>query len=137
MRKNIVIILAFFHQKEVEVMLKQARITAREANLKIVSEVWVPGSYEVPLALKRELKKNHVDGAVVLGIIERGETKHGLVMGLVVHSAIVQLELETNKPVGKGILGPEIKFEQVTGRLNPYAKQAVLAVKVMLEVKNR
>lgn len=134
MRKRIAIIAATFHEEEAETMLKAAEGTALTSGLTIAKKVRVPGCYEIPLALKRVLREKDIDGAVVLGIIERGETKHGLVMGLVVHTAIVQLELETGKPVGKGILGPEIKSGQITGRLKPYAKQAVLAVKVMLEV---
>ena len=69
---------------------------------------------------------------MVLGIIERGETKHGLVMGQAVISALIQLQLEKMKPIGIGILGPEILPNQIESRLLTYAKKAVEAVKVML-----
>jgi len=84
--------------------------------------------------LKRTFALKNIDGAVILGIIEKGETKHGLVMGIVVHSAIIQLELETGKPVGMGILGPEILPKQIPLRLKPYAKRAVLALATMLTI---
>lgn len=129
---NIALVLGSFHKKEVEEMLDEARNMAKEAGLNIVEEVWVPGSYEKPLAIQRLLKRDDVDGVVALGIIERGETKHGLVMGQVVHEAIVRLELEYSKPVGIGILGPEILPEQIPPRARPYARAAVLAVKAML-----
>lgn len=54
------------------------------------------------------LSNNNVDGAVALGIIESGETKHGLVMANSVINAIIQLQLEFMKQIGVGILGPEI-----------------------------
>ena len=114
-------------------MLNEARKVAKENNLKIVEEIWVTGSYEKPLALKRVLKKKNIAGAVLLGIIERGETKHGLVMGQVVMQAVVNLELEFMKPVGIGILGPEILPEQINPRLLPHARQAVLAVVKMIK----
>jgi 6,7-dimethyl-8-ribityllumazine synthase len=133
MSKNIAIILGEFHKKEVTEMLNEARKVVKETNLKIVEEIWVNGSYEKPLALKRILKKKNIAGAVLLGIIERGETKHGLVMGQVVMQAVVNLELEFMKPVGIGILGPEILPEQIPSRLLPHARQAVLAVLKMLE----
>lgn len=132
MAKNIGLILGEFHKTEVEEMFKEARNTARETGLNIIEEIWVPGSYEKPLALKRLLAKKEVDGAVVLGIIERGETKHGLVMAHVVMDAIVRMELEFMKPVGIGILGPEILPEQIPSRLKPYARDAVKAAATML-----
>ncbi len=132
-QKRISIVATSFHKKHVEVMLAEARKACREVNLTIANELWVPGSLETPLALKRELTSKSVDGAVVLGIIERGETKHGLVMGMAVISAIIEIQLVTGKPVGVGILGPEITPNQFKPRLKPYARDAVLAVREMLK----
>ena len=115
-------------------MVDDAKKTALEENLHVAAEVWVPGCYEVPLALKRLFSAKNIDGAVILGIIEKGETKHGLIMGQVVHDAIVRLELETGKPVGLGILGPEILLKQVPSRAKLYAKKSVLALKSMLTI---
>ena len=129
MSKKIVIILGSFHQYEVNEMLNEARKTAKENDLEILAEIWVPGSIEKPLALKKAFLEYNPDAAVVLGIIERGETKHGLVMGQAVASAIINLQLEFLKPVGMGILGPEILPDQIQSRLLPYARAAVLAVK--------
>lgn len=133
MSKNIAIIATSFHKEEVEVMVKEAKRTAEEEKLKIVKEIWVPGCYEVPLTLKRLFAARNIDGAVILGIIEKGETKHGMVMGIVVHDAILKVELETGKPVGLGILGPEILLKQVSSRAKLYSKKSVLALKAMLE----
>ena len=133
--KKVALVLGSFHKKEVEKMLVEARKVAKENNLEIVKEVWVPGSMEKPLAIKRLLKSGDIDGIVALGIIERGETKHGLVMGQAVISAIINLQLEFMKPIGVGILGPEILPEQIPSRLLPYVRGAVLAVKEMLENK--
>ncbi len=133
MTKNIAIILGEFHKKEVVEMLNEARKVAAENNLTIAEEIWVNGSYEKPLALKRVLMKENIDGAIALGIIERGETKHGLVMGHTVMQSILNLELEYMKPVGIGILGPEILPSQIPSRLLPTAQKAVLAVARMLE----
>lgn len=129
---NIALILGSFHKDQVEEMLDEARKAASELSLNIIAEIWVPGSYEKPLALKRLLMREDIDAVAVLGIIERGETKHGLVMAEVVMKKIVDLELEYMKPVGIGILGPEILPNQVPSRLRPYAKEAVKAVKEML-----
>src|SRR3989338_10718768 len=134
MLKNIVIIATEFHKESMQIMVKEAKTAAADHGLKLIKEIWVPGCYEVPLALKRLFSAKNIDGAVILGIIEKGETKHGLIMGQVVHDAIVRLELETGKPVGLGILGPEILLKQVPSRAKLYAKKSVLALKAMLTI---
>lgn len=133
MAKNIAIVATSFHKEHMKLMVDDAKKTAQEERLRVVKEVWVPGCYEIPLTLKRLFASDDIDGAVVLGIIEKGKTKHGLVMGLVVHNAIVALELETGKPVGLGILGPEILPEQIPSRLKQYAKRSIVTLKAMLE----
>ena len=118
-------------------MLAQAHETAMHEGLQLDEPIWVPGSMEKPLALKKALKRAAIAGAVTLGIIERGETGHGLVMAQGVIKSIIDLQLDTMKPVGIGILGPEITQEQIQSRLQPYARGAVLAVSSMLrETKN-
>jgi 6,7-dimethyl-8-ribityllumazine synthase len=89
MSKNIAIVLGSFHKSKVDQMLEEARVTAKECELNIIAEHWVHGSMEKPLALKRLLQQEQVDGALALGIIEKGETKHGLVMGYAVINAII------------------------------------------------
>lgn len=133
MSKRIAMLMGSFHKANVERMLVEAKAAAATAGLDVISEVWVPGSLEKPLALKRLLLRSDIDGAVVLGIIERGATKHGLVMGEVVMQAIIDLQLQTMKPVGVGILGPEILPDQIEPRLLPYAKAATEALAVMLK----
>jgi 6,7-dimethyl-8-ribityllumazine synthase len=132
MPKRIAVVLGEFHKKELTQMLEETRKVAAENNLEIVEEVWVHGSIEKPLALKRLLQRDDIDGAVVLGIIEKGGTKHGFVMGQVVYQAIIDLQLEFMKPIGLGILGPGIEPDQVESRLNPYAREATIALVGML-----
>ncbi|CAO3430547.1 6,7-dimethyl-8-ribityllumazine synthase [Azospirillum doebereinerae] len=130
--KNIGIVLGRFHRREVEEMLDEARAVAARRQLGIVAEVWVPGSMEKPLAIKRLLMRDDVAGAVALGIIERGETEHGNVMGHAVIKSLIDLQLEFLKPVGVGILGPGINPSQIPPRTRPYAAAAVEAVAELL-----
>ena len=132
MASSIAIVAGSFHKELVEKMVEEARITASENDL-IVEEVsWVPGSMEVPLQLKHLLLRESIDGAVVLGIIEKGETDHGFVMGTAVTKGIIDLQLTSMKPVGYGIIGPGAEDQHIRERLAPYARKAVLAVGTML-----
>lgn len=129
---QIAIVIGSFHRRQAEIMLESALDTAATRGLMVTDLVWVPGSMEKPLALKRLLLEPSVDGAVVLGMIEQGQTAHGRVMGQAVINAILNLQLDLMKPIGVGILGPEIQPGQIQERLVPYARDAVLAVHTML-----
>lgn len=134
MSKNIAVILGSFHKNESLEMLEEVNSFCEDNDLVIVKEVWVPGSMEKPLALKSLLARKDIDGAVVLGIIEKGETKHGFVMAQSVIDAIINIQLEYMKPVGVGILGPEITHDQIPERVRPYAKAAVKAMNIMFDI---
>ena len=113
-------------------MLKFAIDEASSNNWEVSEVVWVPGSMELPLQIKRLLLRESIEGVIVLGIIEKGETDHGLVMGQAVTKSIIDLELLSMKPVGFGIIGPGAEEEQIDKRLEIHAKQAVKAVSEML-----
>jgi 6,7-dimethyl-8-ribityllumazine synthase len=130
---RIAVVVGKFHEGQAKRMVAEVkRFCAKHAH-SIASIVWVPGSMEKPLALKRLLDRPDVDGAVALGIIERGETAHGTVMANAVISNIIRLQIDFDKPIGIGILGPEIFPSQIEPRVASYARHAVEAVHHMLE----
>ena len=118
-----------FHRKEIEAMLEHALDEANKHSIEIVEVIWVPGSMEVPLALNRVIAD--YDGAICLGIIEKGETLHGSAMGNAVIKSVVDLQLAHNKPIGLGIIGPGAEVHHIEPRLEPHARAAVNAVNVM------
>ncbi|MDC0526449.1 6,7-dimethyl-8-ribityllumazine synthase [Euryarchaeota archaeon] len=132
MVKSIAIVAGSYHKKHIEKMVDEARIIASDNDLIIEEVKWVPGSMEMPLQIKRLFLRESIDGAVVLGIIEKGKTEHGFVMGQVVIRSLIDLQLASMKPIGFGIIGPGAKPEDIDERLLPYAKNSVLAVNEML-----
>ncbi|MDE0707200.1 MAG: 6,7-dimethyl-8-ribityllumazine synthase [Candidatus Poseidoniales archaeon] len=129
---NLGIVCGAFHREYVEKMLEYACDEAEVKNWEVAEVAWVPGSMEAPLALDRMLQNEDVHGAVVLGIIERGQTDHGLVMGQSVTKAIIELQISHNKPIGLGIIGPGAEPEHIEPRLEPHARAAVGAVAAMI-----
>ena len=129
---NLGIVCGSFHREYVEKMLEYACDEAEMKSWKVAEVTWVPGSMEAPLALDRMLQSEGVHGAVVLGIIERGQTDHGLVMGQSVTKAIIELQISHNKPIGLGIIGPGAEPEHIEPRLEPHARAAVGAVAAMV-----
>ena len=130
---NLGLVCGAFHRKQVERRLEYAHDEAEAKNWEVVEVAWVPGSMEAPLALERMLQNEDVHGAVVLGIIERGETEHGLVMGQSVTRAVIDLQISHNKPIGLGIIGPGADPEHIEPRLEPHARAAVGAVAAMVD----
>jgi len=130
---QVAIVLGSFHSDEMEVMLAAAKDEFEAKGLAMHSVVRVPGAYEKPLAAKRLLLRKEVAGVVVLGIIERGETAHGRVMGQSVSDALIRLQLEFMRPIGIGIIGPGAEPSHVERRLESYARAAVAAVSAMLQ----
>ena len=122
-----------FHKEEIQRMLEYAENEANFNVAEISKIIWVPGSMEVPLALNRLLEDNEVDAAIALGIIERGETQHGLVMGQAVTRSIIELQIKFDKSIGLGIIGPGAEKHHIEPRLEPHARSAVDAVIKMSE----
>ena len=117
-----------FHKEEIQRMLEYAENEANINGAEISKIIWVPGSMEVPLALNRLLEDNEVDAVIALGIIERGETQHGLVMGQAVTRSIIELQIKFDKSIGLGIIGPGAEKHHIEPRLEPHARSAVNAV---------
>ena len=128
---NIAIVCGSFHKNEVSKMLEWASDEASQQGLTLTDVVWVPGAMEVPLALNRLLARDDIQGAACLGIIEKGHTQHGLAMGQSVMTSIIELQIEWDKPVGLGIIGPGAESEHIGPRLEPHARAAVAAISAM------
>jgi 6,7-dimethyl-8-ribityllumazine synthase len=72
-----------------------------------VDVVWVPGSYEVPLAAKRLALSGRYDAVIALGAVIRGATAHFDYVAGGVASGISTVALETNLPVVFGVITTE------------------------------
>jgi 6,7-dimethyl-8-ribityllumazine synthase len=76
-------------------------------DLGAVDVVWVPGSYEVPLAVKRLALSGRYDAVIALGAVIRGATAHFDYVAGGVASGISAVALETNLPVVFGVITTE------------------------------
>ena len=121
------IVVGQFHRDIAEGMLQAAKDEIDQSGAVLAHTVWIPGSYEAPLAAKHLLKQASIDIVVVLGFIHKGETLHGEVMGRVVHQSLVDLSLQYEKPIGIGIIGPGATQDQAKTRHCTYARDAIRA----------
>ncbi len=128
MTSSISAICAAYHREQVSNMLASAQAEALHHDLEIASVVWVKGTLEIPLMVDRVLESDEIAGAICLGIIEKGETDHGLVIGQAVIKTLVELQLIHDKPIGVGIIGPSAEPHHLGSRLEPHARNAVQAL---------
>ena len=76
---------------------------ALEAAGATVTEIRVPGSFELPVASKVALE-NGADAVVALGVIIRGGTPHFEYVSAAATDGLTRVALDTGKPVGFGVL---------------------------------
>lgn len=69
-----------------------------------VDVVWVPGAFELPVALSRALRSGRYRVAVALGAVIRGETPHFDFISAEATRGLGAIALETGVPVGFGLL---------------------------------
>ena len=124
------IVVSEFNFDITQMMLEQARTHARFLGLEITKEVFVPGVFDMPLAIKELVKRKDVDGVVTLGAVIEGETEHDQIVIQQASRKITDLAVEFDKPVSLGISGPGMTRLQAQDRIEK-AKSAVEAVAKM------
>ncbi|MEM2787486.1 MAG: 6,7-dimethyl-8-ribityllumazine synthase, partial [Archaeoglobaceae archaeon] len=101
-----------------------------------VSEIIrVPGTFDIPIAVKKMLEKGNVDAVVAIGCVIEGETEHDEIVAQHASRKIVDLSIEYGKPVTLGISGPGMGRIAAAERVD-YAKRAVeAAVKLVKRLR--
>tara|TARA_Y100000817_G_C16832800_1_gene534287 strand:- start:1013 stop:1438 length:426 start_codon:yes stop_codon:yes gene_type:complete len=67
-----------------------------------VSILDVPGIYEIPIAIRKNIKK--FDGFIALGCVIKGKTPHFNLISTSTFNIIQKLSINFNKPIGNGII---------------------------------
>jgi 6,7-dimethyl-8-ribityllumazine synthase len=103
---KIAIVVSRFNQFISERLLEGAldalrKVGAAEADLAVYK---VPGSFEVPLIVKKVAASGKADGILCLGALIRGDTPHFDFLGAEVTKGLAQVALDEGVPVSFGIL---------------------------------
>jgi 6,7-dimethyl-8-ribityllumazine synthase len=72
-----------------------------------VTEVWVPGAFELPLIAKAFAESGEVDAVMCLGCVIRGETAHFEHVAGQAAAGIQRVALDTGVPIIFGVLTTE------------------------------
>ena len=100
MNKKILIILANYYKDIGDGLLKSALENIPKSNrVKIIK---VPGVFEIPVTISKNLKK--FDAFLALGCVIKGQTPHFDFISQASTNAIMDISVSQKKPIGNGII---------------------------------
>ncbi len=122
-----------FHWDIVGQMVEYAKRHADFLEADVVEEKIVPGSFELPFAAKKLAEKDEIDAVVALGAVIEGDTGHHETVMQQASRKLMDLSLESGKPVSLGVSGPGETRMEAEERIDEYARRAVEAAVKTLE----
>jgi len=90
-------------------------LTRHGADPQSITQVWVPGSWEIPLAAHKLAASGRFAAIVCLGCVVRGQTPHFDYVAAEVAKGIAQVSLATGVPVTFGVITAD-SLEQAIDR---------------------
>lgn len=100
---RVVVVAASWHTEVMDGLLAGARRALAEARVSHVTEVRVPGSFELPVAAARAVEHG-ADAVVALGVVIRGGTPHFEYVCQAATMGLTDVSVRTGVPVGFGVL---------------------------------
>ncbi len=126
MKKKILIVTANYYNDISRELINSAKKELK-SNSKL-SIIEVPGVFEIPITIKKNIKK--YDGFIALGCVIKGQTPHFDFISKSTTDAIMFLTIEHTKPIANGILTC-LNKNQAKKRTNK-GKEAAIALKSIL-----
>ena len=124
--KKILIVTANYYKDITASLLKSANNNLNKFSTKIIK---VPGVFEVPVVISKNINK--YDGFIALGCVIKGETPHFDFISNAATQAIMNLSVDSKKPIGNGIITC-LNMKQAKAR-SKKGKEAAKAVISILE----
>ena len=137
---KVAVISASWHREICDALVDGAHRALSQAKIEINPVIYVPGSFELPLAAQFALDAG-ADAAVVLGVVVRGETPHFDYVCQGVTQGIMNVSLARGKPIGFGVLTVDtvtqaIARSGVAGSSEDKGFDATVAALELLRVKD-
>ena len=98
MKKKILIVIANYYKGVSSGLLSSAK---KELN-KPVNLIYVPGVFEIPIIIAKNIKK--YDAFIALGCVIKGQTPHFNFISKAAINGIMKLSIKSKKPIGNGII---------------------------------
>ena len=116
MKKKVLIIIANYYVNISNNLSVGAQTTLDRAKIKY-SIKEVPGIFEIPVVISRNIKK--YDAFIALGCVIKGETPHFDYISKTTFDGLMKLSIENKKPIGNGII-TALNKDQARARCGSY-----------------
>ena len=130
-KNAIAVVWARFNDDLTTKMRDRAIQAIEAAGYEAAPVVAVSGTYDLPFAVDRALSERRVAGAVAIGVIITGETRHDELIAHAAAKSLLDISLARQKPVGLGVTGPGQTRAMAEARLDR-AEAAVEAVLTLI-----
>jgi len=128
MKKKFLIVYANYYQEISSGLLNSAKnLLPKNSKIKSIS---VPGVFEIPVTISKNIRK--FDGFIALGCVIKGQTPHFDFISKSSIDAIMQLSINSKKPIGNGIITC-LNKKQARARLNKGAEAASAVISILLQ----
>ena len=122
--KKILIVIADYYEEISSLLLKSTKKNLNNFSIKIIK---VPGVFEIPITISKNIKK--YDAFLALGCVIKGETPHFDFISSASTQAIMNLAVESKKPIGNGIITClNMKQAKARGKKGKEGPRAVISV---------
>tara|TARA_B100001996_G_scaffold63442_1_gene45478 strand:+ start:93 stop:473 length:381 start_codon:yes stop_codon:yes gene_type:complete len=122
--KKILIVLADYYEDISSLLLRSAKNNLSNFSLKIIR---VPGVFEIPITISKNIKK--YDAFIALGCVIKGQTPHFDFISNASTQAIMNLSVDSKKPIGNGIITCLNKNQaKARGNKGKEAAKAIISV---------
>ena len=103
MKKKKVLIVSADYYPDISINMKtDASKCLKKRKDFSVDDISVPGVFEIPVSIARNIKK--YDAFIALGCVIKGETPHFDFISKSTTDAIMELSVDNKKPIGNGII---------------------------------
>jgi 6,7-dimethyl-8-ribityllumazine synthase len=102
-KAKIAIISSSWHLDICNDLIAGATRALEAAEVKKIKVIYVPGSFEIPLAAQKMFEKGY-HAVVAVGLVLKGETPHFDYVCQGVTQGVMDVQLKWSKPVGYGVL---------------------------------
>ena len=125
MKKKILIVVANYYENIARSLLNSAKNKIK--NKCIIKVINVPGAFEIPVTISKNLNK--FNGFIALGCVIKGQTPHFDFISKATTDALMTLSITSKKPIGNGVITCLNKKQAIArGRKGSEAAEAVLSV---------
>ena len=113
-KAKVAIISSSWHPEICADLVAGAMRALEVAHVKKIKTIYVPGSFEIPLAAQKMFEKGY-DAVVAVGLVLKGDTPHFDYVCQGVTQGVIDVQLKWSKPIGYGVLMCE-NLEQAIDR---------------------